>query len=92
MAENEQVRCEYGIFNADPAKICTANNVSPNNKDWAWLYDSPIGHEWDKQKAQDRVAEINFERAEEGKLDRFGPVCYKERTVTYGPWREPSND
>lgn len=81
-------RYEYGIFNADKAKISAANDVSPDDEDWDWLWTQPIGYEWDETKAKARVQLINFERAEDGKLSRFGPVKYRKRLVSFGDWED----
>lgn len=81
-------RYEYGIFNADKEKICAANGVTPNDTEWAWLWNQPIAYEWDEKRASDRVDEINFERVEKGTLERFGPVMSRRRTVSYGEWED----
>lgn len=81
-------RYEYGIFNVDKERICAANNVDPTDEEWKFLWSTPIGIEYAEHLAQDRVDEINFERGEDGKLARFGPVGARKRLVSYGDWEE----
>lgn len=79
---------EYGIFNADKEKICTAQDSSPDDPSWFWLWKEPFLKFWDERTAIDWVETENERRETAGILETYGPVKYCRRTVTYGEWED----
>jgi hypothetical protein len=79
---------EFGIFNADKAKICAANSADPNDPNWAFLWTEPFSYTFDEQDAQKRVQAINNERLDLNQLETHGPVKYMRRRVNYGKWED----
>lgn len=81
-------RYEYGIFNADKEKICAANDVSPDDPDWAWLWNAAIDTRITRRDAECIVDRMNQDRAEAGLLETYGPVKYRRRLVEYDEWED----
>jgi len=81
-------RYEFGIFNADKKKICSANGVDPNSEEWSFIWNEPFGYEFNEYEAKKRVNQINNERAENGTLKTHGRVKYMKRVVQFGDWAD----
>lgn len=81
-------RYEFGIFNADKDKICQANDVSPDDPNWAFLWAEPFSYTFDEGEAQRRVKEINSNRDDERQIESHGPVKYMKRRVQYAGWED----
>lgn len=83
---NDHIKHEYGIFNADKEKICAASHADPNDPEWSFLWDKPIGYTYLESEAIKRVENENARRAKLGELETHGPVMYKRRQIVVGPW------
>ena len=79
---------EYGIFNADKDKICAANDTTPDAEEWKWLYESPFDIRSTEDNADYTVDTINESREKAGMLETHGPVMWRRRLVSYGPWEQ----
>lgn len=86
--KGQEMRYEYGIFNADKEKICAASGGSPDDPSWDWLWKHPFLTFWDEQTAGDWVEAENERRETEGILETYGPVKYRRRSVTFGDWED----
>lgn len=77
---------EYGFFNGSKEKICAVNQVSTDDEDWAWLWDTPFALSLDEAEAKERLKNYNAEREDLGTMKDYGPVVMKKREVIHGPW------
>ena len=81
-------RYEYGIFNVDKNKICSGNEVSPDDEGWMWLWNSPIELRLDRNEAENVASLINEQRRQAKTLDKYGPVGIRRRQIHVGEWED----
>lgn len=89
--EPSETIVEYGVFN-DPEFWDPLFETEIDRSLYAQQILEPM-HSTLSLRSAVRFADLrNTERAEQGKMDKYGPVVVRTRTITRAPWRDVAYD